>query len=74
MLDSESHTYCMTICQTLVVFVIAGSGDMIMFYSTIQPHINCPFFYYLSFNIQAFSLQIAFIYVTLAVAPPPKGG
>ena len=37
----ESHTYCMTICQPIVVFVIAGSGDMIMFYSTIQAHIHC---------------------------------
>ena len=58
-LDSESHTYCMTICQPLVVFVSAGSSDMIMFNSTIQPHVHC-----ISFDTLVYNVQVALMYVT----------
>ena len=33
----ESHTNCQTICQPLVVFVSAGSGDMITFLVQFKP-------------------------------------
>ena len=47
---------------TLLVFVSAGRGAMIMLYHIL---ISLPFFCYLSFNVQTFIHQMAFIYVTL---------